>query len=152
MLPCDSWWFRSTSRLDRKQVTALASKRVLRGAHVGIIMARFVRLRFAAIPMIAAAIIVSTTASGWAFSQQTLEPGANGNYNFNYSDPAHPATTSQSTPSSDSNTSGFHFNVEGGQTGQFGGFQSGNHFFGNGGFDNSGNGTSPYFHPPGNGN
>ena len=111
-------------------------------------MARFLRLRSATVPVIATAIIVSTTASGWAFSQETLTPGANGNYNFNYSDPTHPAATSQSTPSSDSNTSGFHFGVEGGQTGQFGGFQSGSHFLDN----NSSNATSPYFHPPGNGN
>jgi hypothetical protein len=115
---------------------------------MGIIMTRFVRLRFAAIPVITAAIIVSTTASGWAFSQQMMTP--NGNYNFNYSDPDHPATSSQSTPPSDSNSSGFHFSVEGGQgqTGPFSGFQSDNHFFSNSG--NTGNVTAPYFHPPGN--
>ena len=109
---------------------------------MGITMARFVRLRFAAVAMIAAAVIASTTASAWAFSQQMLTP--NGNYNFNYSDPDHPATTNQSTPSSDSNASGFHFSVDGGQgqTGPFSGFQSGN---------NSGDPTSSYFHPPSNG-
>jgi len=111
-------------------------------------MARFVRLRFAAVPMIAAAAIASTTTSGWAFSQQTLFPGGNGNYNFNYTDPNHPAATNPSTPSSDSNGSGLHFSV-GGQTGTFSGFQSDNHFFNNG---NSSNTTEPYFHPPGNGN
>jgi hypothetical protein len=114
---------------------------------MGIIMARFVRLRFAAIPVIAAAAIVSTTASGWAFSQQMLGPGDNGNYNFNYSDPAHQAGTTPSTPPSDPNSPGFHFSVEGGQTVPFSGFQSGNHFY-----DNSGNATSPYFHPPNAGN
>jgi hypothetical protein len=98
--------------------------------------------------MIAAAMIVSTTASGWAFSQQMLGSGANGNYNFNYSDPDHPATSSQSTRPSDPNGPGFHFSVEG-QTGPFSGFQSGNHLFGN-----SGNGSAPdyYSRPLGNGN
>jgi hypothetical protein len=120
---------------------------VLGAPVLGIIMARFARPRFAAVPMVAAAIIVSTITSGWAFSQQTLGPGGNGNYNFNYSDPNHQAATSKSAPSTDSNAPGFHFSVEGGQTGPFGGFQSGNHFF-----DNGGNATSPYYHPPGNGN
>ena len=112
-------------------------------------MIRFVRLRFAAIPVIAAAIIASTTASGWAFSQQTLAPGGNGNYNFNYSDPDHQATTGQSTRPSDSNAPGFHFSIEQGQAAPFGGFQSGNRSFGN-----SSNGTAPdyYSRPPGNGN
>src|SRR5271154_7072795 len=109
-------------------------------------MARTVRIRFAAIAMIAAAIIASTTASGWAFSQQTLGPGESGNYNFNYSDPDHQTTTS--TRPSDSNSPGFHFSVQQGQTGPFG-FQSGNRSFGN-----SGNATAPdyYSRPPGNGN
>jgi hypothetical protein len=112
-------------------------------------MVGFVRLRFAAVPMIAAAIIALTTASGWAFSQQMLGPGGNGNYNFNYSDPDHPATNSQSTPPSDSNGPGFHFSIEQGQTGPFSGFQSGNHSFGN-----SSNPTAPeyYIQPPGNRN
>jgi hypothetical protein len=113
-----------------------------------IIMVRFMRLRFAAVPMIAAAIIVSTTASGWAFSQQMLGPGGNGNYNFNYSDPDHQTSTSQSTPPSDSNGPGLHFSIEHGQTAPFSGFQSGNRSFGN-----SGNPTAPeyYIQPPGNG-
>lgn len=97
--------------------------------------------------MIAAAIIVSTTAPGWAFSQQMLGPGENGNYNFNYSDSDHQATTSQSTRS-DPNSPGFHFSIEQGQ-GPFSGFESGNRSFGN-----SGNPTDPryYIQPPGNGN
>ena len=98
---------------------------------MGIIMVRFVRLRFAAVAMIAAAIIAATTASGWAFSQQTISPDANGNYNFNYTDPKHPATTGQSAHPSESNSPGFHFSIEHGQTSPFGGFQSGNNFFGN---------------------
>jgi hypothetical protein len=112
-------------------------------------MIGFVGLRFAAVPMIAAAIIASTTASGWAFSQQTLGPGGNGNYNFNYSDPDHQTTTSQSILPSDSNGSGFHFSIEQGQTEPFSGFQSGNHSFGN-----SSSPTAPeyYIQRPGNGN
>jgi hypothetical protein len=133
--------------LDPKQVMALASNRRF-GADVGIIiMVRFVRLRFAAVPMIAAAIIASTTASGWAFSQQTLTPPANGNYNFNYSDPDHPATSGQSTLPSDPNSSGFHFSVEQGQTAPFSGFQSGNRSF-----NNSADPTSPQYYLRGNGN
>ena len=97
-------------------------------------MAGLVRLRFAAVAMIAATIIASTTASGWAFSQQTLSlgPADNGNYNFNYSDPAHPGAGSQSALPSDSNTSGFHFSVEPAPTSPFSGLQSGNRSFGNG--------------------
>jgi len=114
-------------------------------ADMGIIMVRFVRLRFAAVAMIAAAIIAATTASGWAFSQQTISPDANGNYNFNYTDPNHPATTSQSAHPSESNSLGFHFSVEHGQTGPFGGFQSGNNSFGH-----SGNDRPPELTPLGN--
>ena len=112
---------------------------------MGIIMVRFVRLRFAAVAMMAAAIIAATTASGWAFSQQTISPDANGNYNFNYTDPKHPATTGQNANPSESNGLGFHFSVEHGQTGPFGGSQSGNNFFGN-----SGNDRPPELTPLGN--
>jgi len=112
-------------------------------------MVRFVRLRVAAVPMIAVAIIASSTASGWAFSQQTLGPAGNGNYNFNYSDPDHQTSTSQSARPSNSNGLGFHFSIEKGQSEPFSGFQSGNHSFGN-----SGDPTSPgyYIQPRGNGN
>jgi hypothetical protein len=77
-----------------------------------------------------------------------LVPGGNGNYDFNYSDPDHQVTTSQSTRPFDSNSPGFHFSIEQGQTGPFG-FQSGNHFDGH-----SGNATAPeyYIQPQGNGN
>ena len=112
---------------------------------MGIIMVRFVRLRFAAVAMIAAAIVAATTASGWAFSQQMISPDANGNYNFNYTDPNHPATTGQSAHPSESNSQGLHFSIEHGQTGPFGGFQSGNNFFGN-----SGNDRPPELTPLGN--
>jgi hypothetical protein len=113
-----------------------------------IIMVRFIPLQWTAVAMIAAAIIASTTAPGWALSQQMLGAGGNGNYNFNYSDPDHQTTSGQST-SSDPNSPGFHFNIEQGQTGPFSGFQSGNRPFGN-----SGDPTNPgyYIQPPGNGN
>ena len=78
------------SCLDPTQVAALACERCFGGANMGIIMVRFVRLRFAAVAMIAAAIIAATTASGWAFDrvgEQIFSPDANGNYNFNYTDP-----------------------------------------------------------------
>jgi hypothetical protein len=112
-------------------------------------MVRFVRLRLAAAATIAAAIIASTTASGWAFTQQMLGTGENGNYNFNYSDPDHQAAPSQSTNPFDSTSPGFHFSIEHGQTAPFSGFQSGEHFYGNGG-----NATAPeyYIQPRGNGN
>jgi hypothetical protein len=97
--------------------------------------------------MIAAVIIASTTASGWAFTQQMLSPGGYGNYNFNYSDPSHPTINSQSTLPSDSNSPGLHFSIEHGQTGPFSGFQSGNHSFGNGLSP-----TDPRYYIQGNGN
>ena len=98
--------------------------------------------------MIAAATIALTTASAWAFSQQTLGPGGNGNYNFNYTDPDHPGTSSQSTLPSDPNSPGLHFSIEHGQTAPFSGFQGGNRSFGN-----SGDPTSPgyYIQPSGSG-
>jgi hypothetical protein len=78
----------------------------------------FKQLRFAAVPLIAGAIITLTTASVWAFSQQTLAP--NGNYNFNYGDPDDKAKLGESTNKSDPNSSGFHFYIERSQPGQFG--------------------------------
>ena len=112
-------------------------------------MVRFVRLRFAAVPVIAAAIIAVTTASGWAFTQQMLGTGENGNYNFNYTPPDRPATSGLSTSPFDSNISRFHFSIESGQTSPFSGFQGGNHSLGN-----SGSPTDPryYIQPQGNGN
>jgi hypothetical protein len=98
--------------------------------------------------MIAAAIIASTTAPGWAFSQQMLSPPQNGNYDFNYSIPGHQAATDQSTPT-DPNSPGLHFSIEQGQMGPLGGFQSGNRSF-----NNRGDPTNPnfYIQPRGNGN
>jgi hypothetical protein len=96
--------------------------------------------------MIAAAIIASTTASGWAFTQQMLTPG-NGNYDFNYTDPNHPNAPGQSALPSDPNSSGLRFSIEHGETTPFSGFQSGNRSFGGSGSDP----TSPgyYIQSPG---
>jgi hypothetical protein len=111
-------------------------------------MVRFIPLHWPAAALIAAATIASTTASGWAFTQEMLGPGGNGNYNFNYSDPDHQAATGQSTPT-DPNSPGLHFNLEQGQMSPFGGFQSGNRSFNNGGDP-----TNPnfYIQPRGDGN
>lgn len=99
-------------------------------------------LRFAAVALMAAAVIVLTTASVWAFSQQTVAPS--GNYNFNYGDPDDKAKLNDSTNKSDSNSSGFHFYMGSGQSGPFGFHNSGDR-------DN----TAPpdyYSRPLGNGN
>jgi hypothetical protein len=82
--------------------------------------------RFAAVPLIAGAIIALTTASAWAFSQQTLQP--NGNYNFDYGPLDNTAKLGESTTKSDPNSPGFHFSVESTQPGQTGSF--GLHSFG----------------------
>jgi hypothetical protein len=101
----------------------------------------FKQLRFAAVPLIAGAMIVLTTASVWAFSQQTLGP--NGNYNFNYGDPDDKAKLGDSANKSDSNSPSFHFSIDHDQTGPLG-FHS---------FGGSGNATPPdYYQPHGNGN
>lgn len=100
----------------------------------------FKQLRFAMVPLIAAATIPLTTVSVWAFSQQTLSP--NGNYNFNYSAPDDKAKLNESPNKSDSNSSSFHFNIEGGQTGPFG-FRS---------FGGRNNAPPDYYQPHGNGN
>jgi hypothetical protein len=99
----------------------------------------FKQLRFAAVSLITGAIIALTTAPVWAFSQQTLGP--NGNYNFNYSDPDDKAKLGESTNKSDPNSPGFHFYIERSQPGQFGSH----------GFGDSNNSTPPdYFsQPPG---
>jgi hypothetical protein len=102
----------------------------------------FKQLQFAAVPLIAGAIIVLTTASVWAFSQQILGPS--GNYNFNFGDPDDKAKLGESTTKSDSNSPSFHFSIERGQPEPFG-FHS---------FGDSNNTTFPdyYPRPPGNGN
>jgi hypothetical protein len=78
------------------------------------------QLRFAAVALISGATILLATTSVWAFSQQTVTP--NGNYNFNYGGLDDKAKLGESTNKSDSNSSpSFHFSIERGQqTGPFG--------------------------------
>lgn len=96
----------------------------------------FKQFRFAAAPLIAGAIIVITTAAASAFSQQSVTP--NGNYNFNYGPLDDKAKLNESTNSSDPNSPGFHLSVGSGQTSQFG--------FHN--FGGNGNATPPDFSRP----
>jgi hypothetical protein len=102
----------------------------------------FRQFRLVAAPLIAGGIIALTATSGWAFSQQTVQP--NGNYNFNYGDPDDKAKLNESTTKPDPNSPGFHFSIQSGQTSPYG-FHS---------FGGSGNDTPPdyYARPLGNGN
>ena len=86
-------------------------------------------LRFAAVALISGGAIALATSSVWAFSQQTISP--NGNYNFNYTDPDKAKLNDSINNKSDPNSLGFHFSIERNQTtGPFG-FRS----FGNGSND-----------------
>ena len=86
------------------------------------------RMRFTVVPLIAGAMVALTAAPVWAFTQQTLYP--NGNYDFNYGPLDGKAKSGESTTKPDDpNSPGFHFNVEGGsQTSPYGfrSFGSGN--------------------------
>ncbi len=94
--------------------------------------------RLVAVPVIAGAAIALTTASVWAFTQETLHP--NGNYDFNYGPLDNKAKSDDSTSKSDPNSPGFHFNVERGQQTSPFGF----HSFGDDSDSNLGN----YYHQP----
>jgi hypothetical protein len=85
-------------------------------------------LRFAAVALISGAAIALTTSPIWAFSQQTISP--NGNYNFNYTDPDKAKLGESTNNKSDPNSLGFHFSIERNQPGSSG-FRS----FGNGNND-----------------
>jgi hypothetical protein len=77
------------------------------------------RMRFVVVPLMAGAMIASTTASVWAFTQQTLNP--NGNYNFDYGPLDGKTKPGESTDKSDPNSQGFHFSIQGGtQTSPYG--------------------------------
>jgi hypothetical protein len=104
-------------------------------------MIMFKQFRFAAAPLIAGGIIVLTTAAASAFSQQTVAP--NGNYNFDYGPLDGKTKFDDRTNKSDPSSPGFHFSVQGGQTGPFG-----LHSFG-GSNDTP---PEPYARPLGNGN
>jgi hypothetical protein len=81
-------------------------------------MAMFKQFRFAAAPLIAGTITVFTTAAASAFSQQTVTP--NGNYNFNYGPLDDKTKLNESADKSDPYSPRLHFSIESGQTGQFG--------------------------------
>ncbi len=76
------------------------------------------QLRFAAAPLIAGGIIVFTSVAASAFSQQTLTP--NGNYNFNYGPLDDKTKRNESADKSDPNSPSFHFSIQRGQMGPFG--------------------------------
>ncbi len=82
-----------------------------------------------------------TPAAALAFSQQTLVP--NGNYNFDYGPLDGKTKSDNNANKSDPNSPGFHFSVQGGQTGQ-----SGFHSFGG----SNEPPPVPYAQPLGNGN
>jgi hypothetical protein len=105
-------------------------------------MVMFKQFRFATASLIAGGIIALTIPYALAFSQQTVAP--NGNYNFNYGPLDGKTKLDESTDKSDPNSPGFHFSIENGQTRQFG-FHS---------FGGSSNATPPdyYARPLGNGN
>lgn len=95
------------------------------------------RLWLVAVPFIAGTIIALSTELVWAFTQQTVTP--NGNYNFNYG-PSDDKNKFDSTNKSDPNSPGFHFGV---QHGELGGFRS----FGS---DRNAPPSQPYFRTFGN--
>jgi hypothetical protein len=101
------------------------------------------RLLLLAVPIVAGAAVTLATSCAWAFTQETLNP--NGNYNFNYGPLDDKAKSGLSTDKSDSNSPGFHFGVEGNQQTSPFGFRS----FGG---DRVPDPPGYYSHPPGNGN
>jgi hypothetical protein len=75
------------------------------------------RLWLVAVPVIAGVVLALTTSSVWAWTQQTVTP--NGNYNFDYGPLDDKGKSGDSTNKSDPNSPGFHFGVQQGQSGQF---------------------------------
>jgi hypothetical protein len=63
-------------------------------------------------------MVTLTATSVWAFSQQTLLP--NGNYDFNYGSLDDKDKSDKSTNKFDPHSPGFHFSIEHGQTGPSG--------------------------------
>lgn len=96
------------------------------------------RLWLVAVPFVAGAIIALATVSARAFTQQTLTP--NGNYDFNYGPLDDKGKSGDSTNKSDSNSPGFHLNVQHGESEGF-------HSFGS---DRNTRPPDPYFHTFGN--
>jgi hypothetical protein len=77
-------------------------------------------LRLAAVAFIAGTTITLTGAPVWAFSQQTLLP--QGNYDFNYG-PTDKYKSNDNANKDDPHSPGLHFSIQGGQNGP-GGFRS----------------------------
>jgi hypothetical protein len=96
------------------------------------------RLWLVAVPFIAGAIIALTTAPVWAWTQQTVMP--NGNYNFDYGPLDDKSKSGESANKPDPNSPGFHFGVGQGQSGQFRSF----------GGDSNARPSQPYFRTFGN--
>lgn len=96
------------------------------------------RLWLVAVPIVAGVMIAPTTDSAWAFSQQTLTP--NGNYDFNYGPLDEKSKSGDSTNKSDANSPGFHLNVQHGESEGF-------HSFGG---DRNARPPDPYFRTFGN--
>ena len=99
-------------------------------------------MQIAAIALFAVAVVSSTAASAWAFSQETLRPGGDGSSTF--TDPDNQVTNSrQGAQPFGPNGPVVQFGVQQGPLTSFGRFQ------GNG--DNAPP-PDPYSHPLGNGN
>jgi hypothetical protein len=96
------------------------------------------RLWLVAVPVIAGAIIVLTTTSLRAWTQQPVTP--NGNYNFNYGPLEDKSKSGDSTNKSDPNSPGFHFGIKPDQSTPF-------HSFGG---DGNASPPQPYFRTFGN--
>jgi hypothetical protein len=77
----------------------------------------FKRRWLVAVPFVAGAIIALTPDSAWAWTQQTVAP--NGNYNFNYGPLDDKSKSGNSANKSDPNSPGFHFGVQNGQSSGF---------------------------------
>jgi hypothetical protein len=98
------------------------------------------RLWLVVASFIAGVTIALTTTSVWAWTQQTVTP--NGNYDFNYGPLDDKNKSDESTNKSDpnANSPGFHFSFGQGQSGEL-------HSFGGG---NNARIPDPYFHTFGN--
>ena|ERR1700744_541738 len=71
------------------------------------------RMRFAVIPLVAGALVAMATVSASAFTQETLYP--NGNYNFNFGPlDGKDKSSAFTTKPDDPNSPGLHFSVQGG--------------------------------------
>jgi hypothetical protein len=104
-------------------------------------MLRFVRLQFAAVALVAAAMVSLSVASAWAFSQQTVLPS--GSSNSTFSDPDNQFTTGQGAHPLGQNGPVVQFGIQQGPSAAFGRFQ---------GNSNNSSPPDPYSHPLGNGN